>query len=138
MDNLIHKQLEEKFKDLNFSFHDITLFLQDGTSMLKLSEKSTKKPYTCRLSLDLKTLQVLCTTFKGTKQCTDYSLYDCSLNALIVDVSQIRELRFGQNTRGFEIHGKKVEHEERAFTIIYSTLTGYKMLELGSLSNYHY
>jgi hypothetical protein len=50
----------------------------------------------------------------------------------LADLRSIREIRLGQNTKAFEIHGKKPEIEERAFTLIYAAAGGtYKMLNLG-------
>ncbi|KAJ3009121.1 UNVERIFIED_CONTAM: 1-phosphatidylinositol 4,5-bisphosphate phosphodiesterase delta-4 [Siphonaria sp. JEL0065] len=42
----------------------------------------------------------------------------------------IREIRLGQNTRAFELHGKTADVEERAFSIIYVAEGKYKMLNL--------
>ncbi|KAI8616070.1 hypothetical protein BC830DRAFT_1119570 [Chytriomyces sp. MP71] len=43
----------------------------------------------------------------------------------------IREIRLGQNTKAFELHGKLPDIEERAFSIIYVAADGrYKMLNL--------
>ncbi|KAJ3138193.1 Phospholipase C [Physocladia obscura] len=43
----------------------------------------------------------------------------------------IREIRLGQNTKAFELHGKFPDFEERAFSIIYTADDGkYKMLNL--------
>ncbi|KAJ3079387.1 hypothetical protein HDU99_010965, partial [Rhizoclosmatium hyalinum] len=42
----------------------------------------------------------------------------------------IREIRLGQNTKAFELHGKNPDVEERAFSIIYVAEGKYKMLNL--------
>ncbi|KAJ3394905.1 1-phosphatidylinositol 4,5-bisphosphate phosphodiesterase delta-4 [Entophlyctis sp. JEL0112] len=43
----------------------------------------------------------------------------------------VREIRLGQNTKAFELHGKRTEVEERAFSIIYTADDGsFKVLNL--------
>eukprot|EP00842_Homolaphlyctis_polyrhiza_P006295 jgi/Hompol1/6667/HPOL_005050-RA len=47
-----------------------------------------------------------------------------------IDFHSILEIRMGQNTKAFEIHGKHPDLEERAFSIIYLMQGKYKSLNL--------
>lgn len=50
-----------------------------------------------------------------------------------MDLHSVKELRLGQSTKAFEVHGKKPELENRAFSIIYFSAShgNYKSLDLG-------
>ncbi len=51
-----------------------------------------------------------------------------------VDFHSIREIRLGQNTKAFDLHGRSAEFEGRAFSVIYRAEGDYKILNLGKSS----
>jgi len=48
-----------------------------------------------------------------------------------IDLASIRDLWIGQESRGFELHGKRPEYEDRAFTLLYRLFNENKTLDLG-------
>ncbi|TPX35466.1 phosphoinositide phospholipase C [Synchytrium microbalum] len=90
-----------------------------GTRMIKYPSKTSSRPEERLIKVDLKPVLQISWESKKKKP----SLSTMELHA-------IKEIRMGQNTRAFEIHGKKPEYENRAFTIIYSVGGTYKMLNL--------
>lgn len=83
LNQIMNAELERvfsaNFQEFKLTFADLTLFLSQGTQMVKLSEKLTKKPASCRLSLDLKTLQLIRQTDSKAK--TGKSIYLCTYDS---------------------------------------------------------
>ncbi|KAI9204112.1 PLC-like phosphodiesterase [Polychytrium aggregatum] len=93
--------------------------LTEGTRMMKYPNKLKSKPEERMIKLDLMPLQI---SWESKKK---------KLQLSTVDLHSIREIRLGQNTKAFELRGKRPEFEERAFSIIYVAPSGeYKMLNL--------
>ncbi|KAJ3087340.1 Phospholipase C [Quaeritorhiza haematococci] len=97
---------------------DLQQYLTDGTRMVKYPNKSSSKPEERLIKVDLAHLQI---TWESRKK---------KSTASRVDFHSIREIRIGQNTKAFELHGKKPEVEERAFSIIYVSGGKYGTLNL--------
>ncbi|RKO82697.1 hypothetical protein BDK51DRAFT_48107 [Blyttiomyces helicus] len=93
--------------------------LTQGTRMTKFPNKASSKPEERLIKVDLMPLQI---SWESRKK---------KANLSTVDFHSIREIRLGQNTKAFDVHGKQAENEERAFTIIYVAGGEYKMLNLG-------
>lgn len=55
-----------------------------------------------------------------------------NLSHFLADFHTILEIRLGQNTKAFEVQGKRPEYEERSFSIIYFNGTKYGMLDFGN------
>ena len=55
-----------------------------------------------------------------------------SINKSNLELLTVKELRLGQNTKIFELHGKKEDLESRSFSIIYVKSGQYKSLNLGN------
>lgn len=49
---------------------------------------------------------------------------------MAVELYLIKEIRPGQNTKGFELQGKNSEIEDRAFSVVYTVEGEYKNLDL--------
>ncbi|KAI9356480.1 PLC-like phosphodiesterase [Zopfochytrium polystomum] len=97
----------------------IQAVLTRGMRMIKYPNKASSRPEERVIKVDLYPLQV---TWESKKKKPARSS---------ADFHSIREIRLGQNTKAFELHGKRSDIEERAFSVIYSTATGeYKMLNL--------
>ncbi|KAJ3193496.1 1-phosphatidylinositol 4,5-bisphosphate phosphodiesterase delta-4 [Irineochytrium annulatum] len=93
--------------------------LLKGTRMLKYPNKASSKPEERVIRVDLLPLQM---SWESKKKKSALST---------ADIQAIREIRLGQNTKAFEIHGKLSEADDRAFSIIYVAGGKYKMLNLG-------
>ncbi|KAJ3187801.1 1-phosphatidylinositol 4,5-bisphosphate phosphodiesterase delta-4 [Gaertneriomyces sp. JEL0708] len=115
--------------------------LTNGTRMIKYPCSASSKPAERLIKVDLNTLEISWESKKkkkpSTKGRTDIwppYAYVARFNHLSlappVDLHAIREIRLGQNTKAFEIHGKRPEFEERAFTVVYVLAGQYKMLNL--------
>ncbi|TPX46558.1 phosphoinositide phospholipase C [Synchytrium endobioticum] len=89
-----------------------------GTRMIKYPSKGSSRPEERLIKVNLMPLQI---SWESKKKKTSLST---------MELHAIKEIRLGQNTKAFEIHGKKPEYENRAFTIIYSVGGTYKMLNL--------
>ncbi|KAI9017519.1 PLC-like phosphodiesterase [Gaertneriomyces semiglobifer] len=92
--------------------------LTNGTRMIKYPCSASSKPAERLIKVDLNTLEISWESKKKKKPSTK------------VDLHAIREIRLGQNTKAFEIHGKRPEYEERSFTVVYVLAGQYKMLNL--------
>ncbi|KAI8853813.1 PLC-like phosphodiesterase [Chytridium lagenaria] len=89
-----------------------------GTRMLKYPNKASSRPEERIIKVSLLPLQV---SWESKKKKPTLST---------ADVHAIREIRLGQNTKAFEIHGKAPGIDDRAFTVIYVAGGKYKMLNL--------
>ncbi|KAJ3294649.1 1-phosphatidylinositol 4,5-bisphosphate phosphodiesterase delta-4 [Borealophlyctis nickersoniae] len=91
--------------------------LTKGTRMLKYPNKASSRPEERLIKVDLMPLQI---SWESKKK---------KSNLTTVDFHSIREIRLGQNTKAFDVHGKRGEGD-RAFSIIYVVGGRYKMLNL--------
>ncbi|KAJ1559956.1 1-phosphatidylinositol 4,5-bisphosphate phosphodiesterase delta-4, partial [Cladochytrium tenue] len=97
----------------------IQAVLTRGTRMVKFPNKSSSRPEERLIRVNLHPLQM---TWESKKKKSVLST---------ADFHAIKEIRLGQSTKAFDLHGKRVDAEERAFSVIYSTASGtYKMLNL--------
>ncbi|KAJ1559286.1 Phospholipase C, partial [Cladochytrium tenue] len=97
----------------------IQAVLTRGTRMVKLPNKSSSRPEERLIRVNLHPLQM---TWESRKKKSVLST---------ADFHAIKEIRLGQSTKAFDLHGKRADAEERAFSVIYSTASGtYKMLNL--------
>ncbi|KAI9105701.1 PLC-like phosphodiesterase [Phlyctochytrium arcticum] len=92
--------------------------LTNGTRMLKYPSKASSRPAERLIRVDLSSLQIFWESKKKQKDLSS------------VDLHAIREIRLGQNTKAFELQGKRPEYEDRAFSVIYVASGDYKMLNL--------
>ncbi|TPX62191.1 phosphoinositide phospholipase C [Powellomyces hirtus] len=92
--------------------------LTAGTRMIKYPSKSKSKPAERLIRVDLSSMQIFWESKKKKS------------NHRSVDLHSIKEIRLGQNTKGFEIHGKRPDQADRSFSVIYVTAGEYKMLNL--------
>ncbi|KND00834.1 phosphatidylinositol phospholipase C [Spizellomyces punctatus DAOM BR117] len=92
--------------------------LTSGIRMIKYPSKASSRPAERHIRVDLQSLQIF---WESKKKKSHQSS---------VDLHAVREIRLGQNTKGFELHGKRPEYEDRAFTVIYVASGEYKMLNL--------
>ncbi|KAJ3216751.1 1-phosphatidylinositol 4,5-bisphosphate phosphodiesterase delta-4 [Dinochytrium kinnereticum] len=89
-----------------------------GTRMMKYPNKASSRPEERVIKVNLLPLQV---SWESKKKKSTHST---------ADVHSIREIRLGQNTKAFEMHGKAPGIDDRAFTVIYVAGGKYKMLNL--------
>ncbi|KAJ3144692.1 1-phosphatidylinositol 4,5-bisphosphate phosphodiesterase delta-4 [Geranomyces variabilis] len=101
---------------------DLEEMLTTGTRMIKYPSKSKSKPAERLIRVDLSSLQIF---WESKKKKADLRY---------VDLHTIKEIRLGQNTKGFEIHGRKPEQNDRSFSVIYVQAGEYKMLNLVALT----
>ncbi|KAI8909348.1 PLC-like phosphodiesterase [Powellomyces hirtus] len=92
--------------------------LTAGTRMIKYPSKSKSRPAERLIRVDLSSMQIFWESKKKKS------------NHRSVDLHSIKEIRLGQNTKGFEIHGKRPDQADRSFSVIYVTAGDYKMLNL--------
>ncbi|KAJ3099203.1 hypothetical protein HDU97_003355 [Phlyctochytrium planicorne] len=97
---------------------DIQNVLMRGTRMLKYPNKASSRPEERVIKVDLFPLQM---SWESKKKKSSQST---------ADIHAIREIRLGQNTKAFEMHGKVPGIDDRAFTVIYVASGKYKMLNL--------
>ncbi|KAJ3411615.1 Phospholipase C [Chytridiales sp. JEL 0842] len=91
-----------------------------GTRMLKYPNKASSRPEERVIRVQLWPVNQVSWESKKKKAVLSTA-----------DLHSIREIRLGQNTKAFEIHGKQRTLEERAFTLIYVSPSGsYKFLNL--------
>lgn len=91
--------------------------LVNGMKMLKIPNKSSSRPKERVIKVDLMPLQL---SWESKKKGLSSTL----------DFHSIREIRLGQNTKAFDLHGRSVDFEGRAFSIIYRAEGDYKILNL--------
>ncbi|KAJ3161074.1 1-phosphatidylinositol 4,5-bisphosphate phosphodiesterase delta-4 [Geranomyces michiganensis] len=101
---------------------DLEEMLTAGTRMIKYPSKSKSKPAERLIRVDLSSLQIF---WESKKKRSDLRY---------VDLHTIKEIRLGQNTKGFEMHGRKPEQNDRSFSVIYVQAGEYKMLNLVALT----
>ncbi|KAJ3184613.1 1-phosphatidylinositol 4,5-bisphosphate phosphodiesterase delta-4 [Geranomyces variabilis] len=101
---------------------DLEEMLTTGTRMIKYPSKSKSKPAERLIRVDLSSLQIF---WESKKKKADLRY---------VDLHTIKEIRLGQNTKGFELHGRKPEQNDRSFSVIYVQAGEYKMLNLVALT----
>jgi Ca2+-binding EF-hand superfamily protein len=97
--------------------------LQQGHRMLKIPNKSTSRPEERLIKLELLPLQI---SWESKRKKPVLST---------LDFDTIKEIRLGQSTKAFQLHGIKPEYEDRAFSIIYSVSGEYKILNLVAPTN---
>ena len=111
----------------------VTNTLQIGSRMMKFPNKASSRPVE-RLIQVTKWPPRLSWESKKKPPRKKPSLLSFRKGVLIlsglVDLVSIREIRLGQNTRAFQLHGKQSELSERAFSIIYTIDGMYKTLNL--------
>ncbi|KAJ3243758.1 1-phosphatidylinositol 4,5-bisphosphate phosphodiesterase delta-4 [Chytriomyces hyalinus] len=117
---------------LDFELDTLHTLLARGTAMVKYPNKASRRPEeriirVLGLAPDASIEQPLVSqTFVGLGWESRKKKESLSTANLLA----IREIRLGQNTKAFELHGKNPDVEERAFSIIYVANGKYKMLNL--------
>ncbi|KAJ3237638.1 1-phosphatidylinositol 4,5-bisphosphate phosphodiesterase delta-4 [Chytriomyces hyalinus] len=117
---------------LDFELDTLHALLARGTAMVKYPNKASRRPEeriirVLGLAADASLEQPLVSqTFVGLGWESRKKKESLSTANLL----SIREIRLGQNTKAFELHGKNPDVEERAFSIIYVANGKYKMLNL--------
>ncbi|KAJ8331375.1 hypothetical protein O5D80_000303 [Batrachochytrium dendrobatidis] len=90
--------------------------LEVGTRMVKYPNKASSRPELRLIRVDSMPMRITWESKKKTES--------------TVDFDSILEIRMGQNTKAFDIHGKHPDMDERAFSIIYMSKGKYKFLNL--------
>ncbi|ORY43743.1 hypothetical protein BCR33DRAFT_738477 [Rhizoclosmatium globosum] len=122
--------------------------LSRGTTMIKFPNKLARRPEERRVRLvGLQNLDDNMLDPSDTLDAASSASAESNLGAVVgvgweskngkkilklnpANFHAIREIRLGQNTKAFELHGKNPDVEERAFSIIYVAEGKYKMLNL--------
>ncbi|KAH6601234.1 hypothetical protein BASA50_001758 [Batrachochytrium salamandrivorans] len=92
------------------------VLLEKGTRMLKYPNKASSRPELRLIRVSAVPLHISWESKKKVES--------------TVDFHSILEIRMGQNTKAFEIHGKQPDLDERAFSIIYMSKGRYKSLNV--------
>ena len=108
----------------NSTTKDMQQVLTNGMRMFKIPNKASSRPAERLIRLELMPLQL---SWESKKK----------KNGLLstLDLHWVKEIRLGQNTKAFDLHGRSSDFEDRAFSIIYTNTEGeYKVLNLGNIS----
>lgn len=93
--------------------------LTNGMRMLKIPNKASSRPAERLIRLELLPLQI---SWESKKKKGLLST---------LDLHWVKEIRLGQNTKAFDLHGRSSDLDDRAFSIIYTNAEGeYKVLNL--------
>ncbi|KAI8836305.1 PLC-like phosphodiesterase [Chytriomyces cf. hyalinus JEL632] len=106
---------------LDFELDTLHTLLARGTAMVKYPNKASRRPEERIIRQPLVSQTFVGLGWESRKKKESLST---------ANLLSIREIRLGQNTKAFELHGKNPDVEERAFSIIYVANGKYKMLNL--------